>query len=303
MPKAEIIFLAGPTASGKTSAAVKLAKKLNAKIISCDSMQVYKGMDILTSKPRLKEHLVSIVSPEKEYDVARFSHDALKKMKDILRKGKTPLFVGGTGLYISILLDGIFKAKAEDKIIRDKLYKQAGSKGSIYLHQKLKVVDPQAAAKIHPNDTRRIVRALEVFKVTGKPISQLQKERKGLYDAYRVRIFCLDMPREKLYQRIDRRVEKMFREGLIPEVRRLLKLKLSRTARYAIGINELQGYFAGSYGLPAAKELMQKNTRNYAKRQLTWFRKDKRIEWIHLTAKDTPATTANKIYKKLAHGI
>jgi tRNA dimethylallyltransferase len=224
-------------------------------------------------------------------------------MQDILKRGKLPLFVGGTGLYIAVLLDGIFKARAENKDIRDRLYRQVEIKGSVYLHRKLGEVDPQAAAKIHPNDTRRIVRALEVFEVTGRPISQLQKERRGLYDAYRVRIFCLDMPRDELYKRIERRVQKMFKEGLIPEVKRLLKLKLSRTAQYAIGINELKGYFEGAYDLAAAKELMQKNTRNYAKRQLTWFRKDKRIEWLRLSAKDTSATTANKIYEKLANGI
>ncbi|HTZ10768.1 MAG TPA: tRNA (adenosine(37)-N6)-dimethylallyltransferase MiaA [Candidatus Margulisiibacteriota bacterium] len=299
MSKTEIIFLAGPTASGKSSAAVKLARKLNAEIISCDSMQVYKGMDIITSKTKFKEHLTSIVSPEEEYDVARFRRDALKKMKDILRKGKAPLFVGGTGLYITILLDGIFKARAEDRAVRERLYSQAEAQGGTYLYQKLNKVDPQAALKIHPNDTRRIVRALEVFEATGKPISQLQKERKGLYGSHRVRIFCLDMPRDKLYQRIDRRVEKMFREGLIPEVKRLLKMRLSRTAQYAIGLKEIAGYLEGTYDLGAAKELMQRNTRNYAKRQLTWFRKDKRIEWIRLSVKDTPAATADKIYKQL----
>jgi tRNA dimethylallyltransferase len=299
MQKPEIIFLAGPTAVGKTQTAIKLAKKLNAEIISCDSMQVYKGMDILTSKPSGEEHLISKILPSKEYNVARFQRDALKKAKEILKKGKTPLFVGGTGLYISILLDGIFKLKREDKIIRKRLYQQAEARGSGYLYKKLEKVDPQAAAKIHPNDTRRIVRALEVFKVTGKPISQLQKERKGLFATHRVRIFCLNMARDELYSRIDRRVEQMFKQGLVAEVRRLLKLNLSRTARYAIGINELKGYFEGKYDLATAKMLIQKNTRNYAKRQLTWLRKDKRMEWIDVRDKDTPAAIANKIYKKL----
>jgi tRNA dimethylallyltransferase len=294
----EIIFLTGPTASGKTQVALLLAKKINAEIISCDSMQVYKSMDILTSKPLLKQHLVSIVSPEKEYNAARFRRDALKKMKEILKRGKVPLFVGGTGLYISVLLDGIFKINTENKAIRERLYKQAEQKGSVYLHRKLKKVDPRAAAKIHPNDTRRIVRALEVFEVTGKPISELQKEREGLFATHRVRIFCLNMERDKLYARIDRRVERMFRQGLMAEVKRLLKMKLSRTARCAIGINELKGYFEGQYDLPEAKRLMQKNTRNYAKRQLTWFRKDKRYEWVEAREKDTPAAVANKIYRQ-----
>jgi len=305
MQKPEILFLVGPTAAGKTLTGLHLARKINAEIISCDSMQIYKGMDIITSKPpsalrkKIKHHLISMVSAEKEYNVARYYRDALKKIKEIIKKGKTPLFVGGTGLYMSVLLDGIFKAKAENKIIRRKLYEEAGLKGSGYLYKRLKKVDPEVALKIHPNDTRRIVRALEVFQVTGKPISWLQKERRGLSDEYAVRIFCLDMERGKLYHRIEKRIDTMFNQGLLAEVKRLLKLNLSKTARLAIGIRELEGCFAGLYDLDKAKSLMKKNTRNYAKRQLTWFRKDKRIEWLGVRDKETPASVANKIYKKL----
>jgi len=305
MQKPEIIFLVGPTSVGKTLAAVNLAKKINAEIISCDSMQIYKGMDILTSKPpaglrkKVKHHLINMVSPTKEYNVARFRKDALGKIKEIIKKGKTPLFVGGTGLYMSILLDGIFKTRTENKTIRKKLYQEAESKGSSYLYKRLKEVDPQAAKKIHPNDTRRIVRALEVFEVTGKTISQLQRERRGLNDEYAVKIFCLNMERQKLYSRIEQRIDKMFKQGVLAEVRKLLRLKLSKTARYAIGINELRGYFNGLYDLAEAKCLMKKNTRNYAKRQLTWFRKDKRIEWIVVGKKENPASVAKRIYKML----
>jgi len=305
MQKPEILFLVGPTAAGKTLAGLQLGKKINAEIISCDSMQVYKGMDIITSKPpaalrkKIKHHLISMISPEKEYNVARYYRDALKKIKEIIKKGKTPLFVGGTGLYLSILLDGIFKLSTENKIIRRKLYEEAGLKGSCYLYKRLKEVDPEAALKIHPNDTRRIVRALEVFQVTGKPISRLQKERRGLSDEYAVRIFCLNMERDKLYSRIEKRIDTMFNQGLLAEVRRLLKLKLSKTAQSAIGIRGLKGYFAGLCDLDKAKSLMKKDTRNYAKRQLTWFRKDKRIEWLEVRDKETPASVANKIYKKL----
>jgi len=307
MQKPEIIFLVGPTSVGKTQTAVNLAKKIDAEIISCDSMQIYKGMDILTSKPpaalrkKAKHHLISMASPEKEYNVARYRQDALKKIKEIIKKGKTPLFVGGTGLYMSILLEGIFKAKTENKNIRKKLYQQAETKGSSYLYKRLQRVDPLAALKIHPNDTRRIVRALEVFEETGKPISYLQKERRGLSDEYAVRIFCLNMERQKLYQRIERRIDAMFNQGLLSEVRRLLKLKLSKTAKFAIGIKELKDYLDGLYALEEAKRLMNKNTRNYAKRQLTWFRKDKRIEWLEVRDKEPPASVANRIYMKLAH--
>ncbi|MCX5708122.1 MAG: tRNA (adenosine(37)-N6)-dimethylallyltransferase MiaA [Candidatus Omnitrophica bacterium] len=284
--KPQIIFLVGPTAAGKTVLAIKIAQKLNAEIISCDSMQIYKGMEILSSQPskaelkKVRHHLLSEVNPEKEFDVSRYRSLALRKIKEIHKKGKLPLFVGGSGLYMSIVIDGIFKVKAEDKNIREKLYCQAGRRGSLYLHQRLAKVDPQAASRIHPNDTKRIVRALEVFEVSGKPISELQATRVGLGNKYDIHILGLDIPRVKLDLKINKRVEKMFRQGLVNEVKKLLKLKLSRTSCYAIGIKEVQGYLEGFYGLKEARELIKKNTRHYARRQMTWFRKDKRIKWI-----------------------
>ncbi|MDD5166225.1 MAG: tRNA (adenosine(37)-N6)-dimethylallyltransferase MiaA [Candidatus Omnitrophica bacterium] len=300
----KIIFLVGATAIGKSQTALYLARKLNAEIISCDSMQIYKGMDILTSKPSLVQkkkiphHLIDLVNPTKEYNVSRYRAQAIKQINQIIKKGKVPLFVGGTGLYMSVLVDGIFKIKADDKKIRGRLEKEAVKCGSDYLYRKLKKADPLAASKIHPNDARRIIRALEVFRVTGKPISQLQRERKGLGDKYDIRIFCLDMEREALYKRINARVEKMFRQGLVREVKKLLKLNLSRTASNAIGIKELKGFFCGAYDLNAAKGLMQRNTRYYAKRQLTWFRKDKRIQWLKIKDKDSPSCIANKIFER-----
>ncbi|MDD2679257.1 MAG: tRNA (adenosine(37)-N6)-dimethylallyltransferase MiaA [Candidatus Omnitrophica bacterium] len=305
MPLNKVIFLAGPTATGKTRVAVALARKINAEIISCDSMQIYKGMDIITSKPpaflrkKIKHHLIGMVRPEKEYNVSKYRQEALKKIKEILKEGKTPLFCGGTGLYISILIDGIFKAKAQNPGLRKKLYRQLAKYGRDYLYKKLKRLDRQAAGKIHPHDTRRIIRALEVFEATGKPISGLQKEREGLSKYYDVRIFCLNMERSALYKRIDARVDKMFKAGLLKEVKRLLKKKLSKTSRYAIGISEVSGYLAGRYDLAEARRLMKRNTRHYAKRQLTWFRKDKRVQWINIQAKDTPAKIAGRLWKGL----
>ena len=305
MQKAEIIFLVGPTAVGKTETAIHLAKKIDAEIISCDSMQIYQGMDIITAKPSLAlrkksaQHLIDVVAPTFEYNVFRYRREALKKIKEIIKKGKTPLFAGGTGLYMSILLDGIFKFRAENRIIRRRLYKVAEAGGGGYLYKRLQKVDPASSLKIHPNDIRRIVRALEVFAATGKQISQLQKQRKGLSDEYAVRIFCLNMERNKLYRRIEKRIDKMFKHGLLREVKGLLKLNLSKTALPAIGIKEMEGYLAGLYDLEEARRLIKKNTRNYAKRQLTWFRRDKRIEWIRLSDKETPASVANRIYKKL----
>ncbi|MFH1339180.1 MAG: tRNA (adenosine(37)-N6)-dimethylallyltransferase MiaA [Candidatus Omnitrophota bacterium] len=292
MTKPGIIFLLGPTAAGKTELALKLAKKLNAEIISCDSMQVYKGMDIISSKPapsarkRVPHHLIDIIPPEKEFNAALYRRYALKAIKAILKKEKIPMFVGGTGFYAGAVLDGIFQGPGEDKKIRKSLYRRAKIGGSKALYKRLMKVDPGAAAKIHPNDLKRIVRALEVYIKTKKPISQWQRERKGLSRDYEVKIYCLTRPRQELYANINQRVRRMFGKGLVNEVRRLLKRKLSKTASCAIGINEVKGYLEGRYSLEQAKDLIGKHTRQYAKRQLTWFRKDKRLIWVALTSAD-----------------
>lgn len=306
MLKKRIIFLVGPTAIGKSAAAISLAKKINAEIISCDSMQVYRGMDILTSKApfaerkKVRHHLVGIIDPEQEYNAAKYRQDALSICDKLFSKGKIPLFTGGTGLYYSMVVDGLFPAAPQDRLIRAKLEKQLKSKGGGYLYRRLTRVDSAAAGKIHPHDARRIIRALEVYLKTGTRISQLQKERVGLGEEYAVKIFGLNSERQPLYDRIDRRVDKMFRLGLINEVKRLVKHKLSRTAECAIGIRELKGYFAGQYPLVEARRLMQRNSRHYAKRQLTWFRKDKRIQWININNKETPAQIALKLWKELS---
>ena len=304
--KKKIIFLTGPTAAGKTEVAIKLARKINAEIISCDSMQVYKEMEVISSQPgvRLRKmiphHLLGIVPPLKEYNVAAYRRDALKKIKQIMHKGKTPLFVGGTGLYMSVLIDGIFRVKAQDDLLRQRLYKEAEDSGSGFLFERLLKVDPAAASKIHPNDIRRIVRALEVFEITGKPISLLQKQRKGITDKYDVRIFCLNMQRDKLYKKIEERLDRMFDRGLVTEVKRLFhRQRLGKTAAAAIGVRELKGYFAGLCDLNEAKRQMVRNTCLYAKRQLTWFRKDKRIQWVQISAGESADAAAKRIYLNL----
>lgn len=305
MEKKKIIFLVGPTGVGKTALAVCLAKKINAEIISCDSMQVYRSMDIITSKAalalrkKIKHHLLSIVDPGKEYDVAKYRTDALSVCDKLFKKNKIPLFVGGTGLYYSIIIDGLFPAVPQDKITRLKLNRQLKLKGSIFLHKKLAKVDPEAAEKIHPHDARRIIRALEVYLKTGKRISLLQKSRIGLGQDYEIKIFGLNRPKKPLYEVIDRRVDKMFDLGLIDEVKQLLKHKLSKTASCAIGIRQLEGYFNKKYPLEEARRLMQRDSRHYAKRQLTWFRKDKRIKWINIKNKETPLDVSKRIYKIL----
>jgi len=302
----KIIFLVGPTASGKTEIAIDLAKKINTEIISCDSMQIYKGMGLLTSKPplallkRVKHHLLSIKSPSEEFNAAEYSKLALKKIRLIHNKGKIPLFVGGTGFYMSVLLDGIFPEAAGKGSIREKLYAYAREFGNLRLYERLRKVDLEAAFKIHPNDLRRIVRALEVYEKTGKPISYWQKQRKGIWQDYDVRIFGIKRNKGSLVKRINERVDLMFAQGAVNEVKKLLKLDLSRTASCAIGVREIKGYLEGNYDLEETKRQMQHNSRLYAKRQMTWFRKDKRIKWVSVVEKDSTNKIAKEIWKKLS---
>jgi len=303
--KNKIFFLVGPTAVGKSEVSLRLARKLNAEIISCDSMQIYRGMDIIASKPtpvmrkKIRHHMIDIVSPAAEYNVSTYRKEALKKIKEIIKKGKTPLFVGGTGLYMSILIDGIFKAKAQNKKIRQRLYDELGEHGGKYLYKKLKKIDFEAATKIHPNDSRRIIRALEVFESTGKTISSLKQQRVGLGEKYEITVFCLNMERQELRERIKRRVDKMFSLGLAAEVKKLSKLRLSKTASQAIGIKELKGYSDGLYDLEKAREMIIQATCQYAKRQLTWFRKDKRIQWIEIDDRESPQSLATRILERI----
>jgi len=306
MLKKKIIFLLGPTAIGKSAIAIKLAKKIKAEIISCDSMQVYRGMDILTSKvdsaqrKKIRHHLLDVIAPSQEYNVAKYRRDALLICNELFLKGKIPFFVGGTGLYYSIIIDGLFPKVSKDRSIRAKLNKALQLKGSRYLYKKLARVDAQAAKKIHPHDSRRIIRALEVYIKTGKPISVLQKSRVGLGDEYEINIFGLNLNRELLYKKIDQRVDKMFKLGLVNEVKRLVKYRLSKTAAQAIGIRELGGYFNGEYALEEARRLIQRNSRHYAKRQCSWFKNDKRIMWININKTQTSAQIALKLWKKLS---
>ena len=308
--KNKIIFLVGPTAVGKSEIAVDLAKKINAEIISCDSMQVYKGMDIGTQKPpldlrkKVKHHMLDILSPDKEFSAADFRKRALRIIGALHKKGKIPLFAGGTGLYMKALLNGLFPSPPKNEALRRRLYKEAKKYGSAQLHEKLKNIDPATADKIHPNDTKKIIRALEICYTTKKTVSEMRERTpRPLSDKYDVRIIGLIRPREELYRRIDERVDRMFEQGLLDEVRRLADKKLSITARQAIGYKEALSYLRkqvsikrmdsrlrgndsmGIYpdkDLEELKELIKKNTRRYAKRQLTWFGADKRIKWKKL---------------------
>jgi len=282
----KVIFIVGPTASGKTKASIALAKKIDGEIISCDSMQIYKGIPVLSCAPTPKNckaiphHLIAELSPKKEYSAAIFSKKASSLIKKILSKNKTPIIVGGTGLYVKALIDGLFPSPEKDPLLRKKLELKAEKYTSLALYKELKKIDPIASQNIHPNDARRIIRALEIYYLTGIPMSIHKKNTKGIANTCNIQQTGLFMPREELYEKINKRVDIMFKDGLLDEVKRLLKLELSMTAALAIGIKEIRGYLNGEYTYKEAKELIKKHTRNYAKKQLTWFRRDKRIKWF-----------------------
>ncbi len=286
LDKSIALFIVGPTAIGKTALALKLARKIGAEIISCDSMQVYKGMDILSQSPGLSEtkkvryHLVRFLSPTKEYSAGSFRRRAASLIDDIIGRKKLPIIVGGTGLYVKGLVDGLFPAPEADLEFRKNMYDYASRYGNIHLHKKLEKIDTASASAIHPNNVRRVVRALEICRSTGHTMTELKNGTKGIADKYRIKIFGLNSSREKIYSDINDRVDNMFEEGLVGEVKRLSGKRLSKTALAALGFKEVLKFLKGKIDLNTAKELMKQNTRRYAKRQLTWFRADGRIRWF-----------------------
>lgn len=308
-PAPRLVLLAGPTASGKTAVAVRLAAALKTEIISCDSMQVYKSMPIVTQAPAKKElgkircRLTSFLDPSEEYSAARFREDALKLIAAAARRGRPALVVGGTGLYLRALLDGLFEtegaAPSRDLALRERLLAEEARIGAGHLHSVLVKADPQAAARIHPNDLRRLVRALEIFTLTGVPFSTQKGNRKGLRDEGGFRLFFLERDRADLYDRINRRVDAMARAGLVKEVKRLLKRPLSPTARMALGVREVASHLDKDAPLREVLETIKRDTRHYAKRQMSWFRHEQNVERVPVAADEKPRETARKILELL----
>ena len=301
MQSNSIIFIVGPTAVGKSEIAYSLARRINGEIVSCDSMQVYKELRVVTSKPSawmlktVAHHLIDCVSVGEEFDVALFNALVLEAIRAIQARDHVPIVVGGSGLYMQVLLDGIFPAAPKNEAVRVELKKQAGRYGSEYLYKELQKVDSQAALKIHPNDARRIIRALEVYKTRWEPISSLHKKHRGLWGKYDIKAVALTMDREGLYRRINRRVDDMFAHGAVKEIEHLRGVALSPMAERLIGLREIRGFLDGSYDETHARELMKLNTRRFAKRQLTWFRKEKRLEWITVQENDTVKDITDKL--------
>ncbi len=279
-PATDCWFLTGPTAAGKTGVGVELARRIGAEIVSMDSMALYRGMDLGTAKPTPEQraavphHLIDLIEPHEQYSVAAYIEAARRCIDAIKARDREVLFVGGTPLYLKGLLRGIFEGPSADWAFRKGLRDEAGRHEPGWLHLRLAEVDPAAAQRLHPNDTRRLVRALEVYEKTGRPISELQRQFDAGRPAEACRVFVLNWPPKDLHARIDRRVEAMFAAGLLDEVRRLLKRPepLSRTARKAVGYREVIEHLGGERTLDETVELVKSHTRQLAKRQRTWFR-------------------------------
>ncbi|MCR3761271.1 tRNA (adenosine(37)-N6)-dimethylallyltransferase MiaA [Clostridium felsineum] len=285
----DILIIAGPTAVGKTDISIKLAKKINGEIISADSMQIYKHMDIGSAKVSkeemkgVKHHLIDIVEPSEDFSVASFKEKAQNAIDDITSRKKYPIIVGGTGLYInSLICNYDFTGAYKDEKYREHLQSIAQDKGKEYIHEKLKDIDIDSYRKLYPNDLKRVIRALEVYKITGKTISELNSNV-DLYDIpYNIHYFILNMNREKLYERINLRVDIMIKNGLVDEVIKLRDMGYNSNMQSmkGIGYKEILSYLEGYISFDEAIDLIKKGSRHYAKRQLTWFRKDKRAIWI-----------------------
>lgn len=289
-----LVVVLGPTASGKTALSLEIAHLIKGEIISTDSRQMYKGMEIGTDSISKEEqdgiphHMLGIVKPDKEFSLAEYRDEALKKIEEIKKRDHIPMLVGGTGLYISSIIEGYDVPRiAPDKKLREKLYAQAEKHGAEYLHAKLAKLDSASAEKIHPNNVRYVVRAIEINLASGKNKTD-KKKRKSPFDVFMV---GLEWPRGELYERIDMRVERQLERGLINEVKKLLKkYDENLPAMSSLGLKEIIPYIRGEKSLDECVEILKKNTRNYAKRQLTWFRRYKNINWIQCqTQKRTQA--------------
>ena len=289
-PLIPVVAVVGPTASGKSALAVELARLLNGEIVSADSKQIYRYMSVGTAVPTEEEmagiphHLLQFLNPDQNFSVAEYVELAQKAILEIHARKKLPVVAGGTGLYVSSLLDNItFFDTKSDPALRQELEQTAAEKGNQYLLDLLNTFDPQLAQKLHPNNLGRIIRGIEAYRLTGIPMSEHQKASRQKESPYRCCIIGLNYRnRDLLYQRIDRRVEKMMENGLLEEIKELIRMGYSQTAAQAIGYKEFFGYLQGKSTLEESVARVQQESRRYAKRQLTWFRRDERVNWLYI---------------------
>ena len=306
MTNSLVLAIVGPTASGKTALSILLAEKLGGEIISADSRQIYRYLDIGTAKPTLEElkraahHFISILNPDQYYNAGEYGQQARAKIEELLKKNKQPILVGGSGLYVRAAIDGFFEGPGKNSEIREQLETEVHALGSEKLYERLKKIDPISAAKMDATKVRRVIRALEIYYATGKPISDLHstQEIKIPFEAVQ---FGLEWERKALYHRIERRVDKMIENGLIEEVRGLLAKGYSREANAlnTVGYKEVFDFIDGKITKEEMIRLVKQNTRHFAKRQLTWFRADKRIKWIPVNDETNWSAIAEHIQKEL----
>ncbi len=306
--KIPLLAVVGPTASGKTALAADLAGIYNGEVVSADSMQIYKGLSVSTAKPTeaemkgIRHHLIDCLEPEQEFSVADYVKTATAVIKDIRSRGKLPILCGGTGLYVSSLIDNIsFESSIGSTELREELERFAETEGRHALWLRLEEIDPETAAIVHENNLPRVIRALEVYETTGKPISWHKKQSRLVSSPFDSCIIGLDFKdRSKLYGRIDARVDQMIEKGLINEAREFYESRSPATARQAIGYKELIPYFEGEITLEEAVDKIKLETRHYAKRQLTWFRRREDIEWVFVDEYDDYKKILKKVQKTVA---
>ena len=288
--KKPLIILTGPTAVGKTKLSIKLARAVNGEIISADSMQVYRYMDIGSAKIRPEEmeeiphHLVDCLDPDEEFNVVRFQKIAKEAMEDIYARNRIPILVGGTGFYIQAVTGDIdFTECGEDNSYRKELEKKAKEQGPEVLHRMLLEVDPESALAIHANNTKRVIRALEYYQQTGEPISLHNQQQRQKESPYNLAYFVLNDERSRLYERIDARIDEMLREGLVDEVKRLQQMGYHKgmVSMQGLGYKEILSYLDGTWSLEEAVYILKRDTRHFAKRQITWFKRERNVEWFH----------------------
>ncbi|MFW6281700.1 MAG: tRNA (adenosine(37)-N6)-dimethylallyltransferase MiaA [bacterium] len=294
MDKYPLLVILGPTAVGKTDLSLEISKKYKGEIISADSMQIYRKMNIGTAKIKpnemnnIKHHMIDIINPDEDFSVAEYQEMVDQLIPEIIKRGSLPIMVGGTGLYIKSVVQGfIFPDMDTDFKLRKKLEEQAEKFGNEYIHKKLRNIDPELAERLHPNDLRRIIRGIEIYKVTGHTTTYFKKKQEKFPPRYNTLKIGLKRDRQELYKRINQRVDIMIEQGLVDEVKELINFgyNTESTAFQGLGYKEIVSYFENECSLDEAVRILKRDTRHFAKRQLTWFRRDHEIKWINLTNK------------------
>jgi tRNA dimethylallyltransferase len=298
-----LVVLVGPTAVGKSEIGLRLARALETDLLTADSRQVYRGMDIATDKPAVAQRqgvphrLIDLVDPDESFNAGQYRHLALQEIERLYGERRLPVIVGGTGLYVRTLLHGLCDAPRADPAFRASLLQKAQGQGRYFLHAELSQVDPELAARLHPHDEVKIVRALEVFHLSGRRLSEVQQQHRFAEQPFSVLMIGLNRERAQLYRRIDERVEAMFARGVVEETAELLAKGYGREtgAMKGLGYQQVAGFLAGDYGRAEALRLLKRDTRHFAKRQLTWFRKEPGLQWWVLSEQDAPEDVAGRL--------